>query len=104
MHIFNDTYLASKPHVIKTLPKSNMAVIWINIWDAQSGAKTKCLINRYFNISSYIAIVRGANMNPNISSIKIAGSEDTTFAYHAQSSRCVKYNELYKVEHHRHFT
>ena len=32
-HIFNDMCLASKPHVIKVLPKSNMVIIWIDIWD-----------------------------------------------------------------------
>ena len=32
-HIFNDIYLVSKLHIIKALPKSNIAVIWIDIWD-----------------------------------------------------------------------
>jgi len=32
-HIFNNIVLASKPHVIKVSPKSDMAIIWINIWD-----------------------------------------------------------------------
>ena len=30
-HIFNDVVLASKPRVIKISPKSNMAIIWIDI-------------------------------------------------------------------------
>jgi len=30
-HIFNDMVLASKPRVINISPKSNMAIIWINI-------------------------------------------------------------------------
>jgi len=33
-HIFNDICLVSKLHIIKALPKSNIAVIWIDIWDA----------------------------------------------------------------------
>ena len=33
IHIFNDMCLASKPHVIKALPKSDMVIIWIDIWD-----------------------------------------------------------------------
>ena len=31
MYIFNDVYLAFKPCVIKVLPKSNIATIWVNI-------------------------------------------------------------------------
>ena len=30
-HIFNDVVLASHPCIIKAFPKSDMAVIWINI-------------------------------------------------------------------------
>ena len=33
-HIFNDVVLASKPRIIKVSLKSDMAIIWINIWDA----------------------------------------------------------------------
>ena len=32
-HIFNNVTLALKPRVIKVLPKLDMAIIWINIWD-----------------------------------------------------------------------
>jgi len=32
-HIFNNIILASKPRVIKVSPKSDMAIIWIDIWD-----------------------------------------------------------------------
>ena len=32
-HIFNNTILASHPHIIKALPKSDIAVIWMDIWD-----------------------------------------------------------------------
>jgi len=55
--------LASKPHDIKALPKSDMVVIWVDIWDAQSNVKAKGLINRYFNIGSYIATICRTNMN-----------------------------------------
>ncbi len=44
-------------------PKSDMAVIWVDIWDAQSSMKAKDLINRYFNIGSYIATICGMNIN-----------------------------------------
>ena len=36
-YIFNNIILTSKPHVIKVSPKSDMAIIWIDIWDTQSG-------------------------------------------------------------------
>ena len=61
--IFDNTILTSKPHVIKVLPKSNMSIIWIDIWDIQSRSKTKSLINRCFNVGKYIATIQGANMN-----------------------------------------
>jgi len=63
-HIFNDIILASKPRVIKVSPKSDMAIIWIDIWDTQNGNNTKKIINRRFNVGSIIAMVRGTNMNP----------------------------------------
>ena len=43
--IFNNIALTSKPQVIKVSLKSNMSVIWIDIWDVQSGSKAKSLIN-----------------------------------------------------------
>jgi len=44
-YIFNNTTLASKLRVIKASPKLDMAIIWIDIWDAQSSARAKDLIN-----------------------------------------------------------
>jgi len=44
-YIFNNTTLTSKLRVIKASPKLDMAIIWIDIWDAQSGARAKDLIN-----------------------------------------------------------
>ena len=32
-HIFDNISLASRPRVIKVLPKSDMFIIWIDIWD-----------------------------------------------------------------------
>jgi len=57
VHLFNDITLASSLHVIKASPKSDMAVIWINIWDSQNGTKAKGLINRCFNIGWHIATI-----------------------------------------------
>ena len=44
-HIFDNVHIVSKPCIIKVSPKSDMAIIWINIWDSQSGTSTKMLIN-----------------------------------------------------------
>ena len=61
--IFDNVNLASKLRVIKVSPKLDMSIIWIDIWDVQSGNKAKELINRYFNVSKYIATIQGANIN-----------------------------------------
>ena len=52
-HIFNNISLASKPRVIKVSPKSDMALVWIDIWDVQSGKNVKMLINRCFKHESW---------------------------------------------------
>ena len=56
-HIFNNISLASKLQVIKISPKSDIAIIWLDIWGVQSGSKAKHLINRYFNVESYISTI-----------------------------------------------
>ena len=65
-HIFNNIVLASKPRIIKVSPKSDMAIIWINMWDNQNDNNAKKIINRQFNVRSIIAMMRGANINPGI--------------------------------------
>lgn len=65
-HIFNNITLASKLHIIKVSSKLNMAIIWVNIWDVQSSSQVKGLINRCFNIRSYITTIRGIKMNSGI--------------------------------------
>jgi len=69
-HIFNDIVLTSKSRVIKISPKSDMSIVWINIWDTQNRSKAKTIINKRFNISSFIMTVHGANMNPGVSLCK----------------------------------
>ena len=44
-HLFKDMTLASKPHVIKASPKSDKAVVWVDIWDSQSSSCVKNIIN-----------------------------------------------------------
>ena len=56
-HIFNDLSLIAKPKVIKASSRSDMVVIWIDVWNTQSGKNGKMLINRYFNIGRYITTI-----------------------------------------------
>ena len=70
IYIFNNIVLASCSHIIKASPKSDMAVIWVNIWGLQSSTKAKGLINRSFNVGCHIATIHGTNMNLDISQCK----------------------------------
>ena len=69
-YIFNDIVLALRLRVIKVSSKSDMSIVWLNIQDVQSGSKTKGLINRCFNIRSFITMIYGANMNPGVPQCK----------------------------------
>ena len=69
-HIFNNIFLASKLQIIKTLSKSDMVIVQLDIQDIQSGSNAKCLINRCFNIESYITTIQDTNMNSGISQYK----------------------------------
>ena len=70
IYIFDNIYIVSKPHIIKVSPKSDMVIIWANIWNTQSGSSAKSLINRFFNIGSYITTIQGVNINLGISQCK----------------------------------
>ena len=69
-YIFNNIAVTSKPHVIKISPKSDMTIIWLDIWNIQSSSKIKRLINRCFNIGSYITTIQDVNMNPGVPQCK----------------------------------
>ena len=62
--------ITSRPKIIKLLPRSNMAIILLDIWDLQSGSKAKGLINRCFSIGNYITIIQEANINPEVPQCK----------------------------------
>ena len=64
--LFENVSLAMKPRIIKASPKSDIAIIWFDIWDTQNGSKAKLLINHSFNLGRHIAMVRATNMNPGI--------------------------------------
>ena len=66
MHIFNNVNIVFKSHIVKIFPKSNMAIVWIDIWNFQSSTTAKTLINRCFNIGSFVATIHSTNMNPGI--------------------------------------
>ena len=102
--IFNNVVLTSKLCIIKVSPKSDMLIIWINIWNVQSRSKAKSLINRYFNIGRFIVTIWGANMNTGIPQCKNCWWwRHTTMSYHIQGSKYVKCNGPYKTENHHQF-
>ena len=75
--IFDNISLTSKPRIIKVLPKSDMAIMWINIWDIQSRSSAKMLINRCFNVGKFIATICRANINSGVLNARIVGNGDT---------------------------
>ena len=70
MHLFKDVMLASKPYVIKASPKSDIAVVWVDIWDSQSGSLVKNIINCYFNVGQFVMTIHGTNINLGIPQCK----------------------------------
>ena len=64
--LFEMVSLTSKPRVIKALSKSDIAIMWIDVWDIQNSSKAKLLANYSFNFGWYIATIRDTNMNPGI--------------------------------------
>ena len=56
-HIFNNITVTSKFRIIKMSPKSDMTIIWLDIWDVQSRSKAKGLINKYFNVENHITTI-----------------------------------------------
>jgi len=69
-HIFNNIVLVSYHCVIKIFPKYDMVIVWVNIWDSQNDTNVKCLVNRCLNIEQYIVMIRGTNINSNVSQYK----------------------------------
>ena len=50
LHLFENVVLTSKPQVIKVSSKSDIAVVWVDLWDSQSSSSVKNIINHHFNI------------------------------------------------------
>ena len=103
-HIFDNISLTSKPRVIKVSPKSDISIVWLDIWDVQSSSNAKMLINKCFNVGNYIMTIRGANMNSGVSQCKNCWKwGHATFLCRIQGAKYVKCNGLHKSEHHREF-
>ena len=102
--IFDNIVLTSKLCVIKVSSKSDILIIWIDIWDVQSGSKAKSLINRCFKVGRFIATIQGANMNPDIPQCKNCWQwRYVTMSCHIHGSKCIKCNGPHKTENHRQF-
>jgi len=102
LELFEPVNLAAKPRVIKASPKSDMTIIWFDIWDSQNGSKAKLLINHSFNFGRYITTIRATNMNPGVPQCHNCWKwGHSTFSCRAHGSRCQKCSGPHKLEHHR---
>jgi len=102
LELFEPMNFAAKPRVIKASSKSDMAIIWFDIWDSQNGSKAKLLINYSFNFGRYIATIRATNMNPGVPQCHNCWKwGHSTFLCHTHGSKCQKCNSPHKLEHHR---
>ena len=102
MLLFDNIILALKLWIIKVSPKSDMTIVWINIWDSQNGSKAKNIIKLQFNVSWYIYIVQSTNINLRVLQCKNCWWWGySTFACQSHMARCIKYNSSHKTEHHQ---
>ena len=69
-YIFDNVNFTSKLCIAKVFPKSDMTIIWLDIWDSQSSSMVKKHINCCFNVGYFIATIKGANMNSGVSQCK----------------------------------
>ena len=103
-HVFKNIHITFWLCVIKVSLKSDIAIVWIDIWDSQNRSVAKTLTNHHFNVGSHITIIYKANMNSGISQYKNCWKwEYNTFTCRVQESKCVKYNRSHKVKHYCHF-
>ena len=101
-HLFNDVMLASKPHIIKVFSKSDMVVVWLDIWNSQSSSLVKNIINCRFNIGHFIATIKGTNMNPGVPQCKNCWKwRHSILSCCFHISRCAKCYGAHTTEHHR---
>jgi len=102
LDLFKNIPLATKPCIIKASPKSDMAIIWFDIWDTQNGSKAKLLIYYFFNLGRYIAMVRATNMNQGVSQCHNYWKwGHFTYSCRVYRSQCQKCSRPHKLEYHR---
>ena len=103
-HIFNEIVLTSRSRIIKVSPKSDMVIVWIDIWDNQNSNNVKKIINRRFNIGNVVITVRAANMNPGVPQYKNCWKWGHSVGVcRIQESKCAKYNGPHLTNNHRKF-
>lgn len=103
-HIFNEIVLASRPRIIKVSSKSDMAIVWINIWDNQNSNNAKKIINRRFNVGNIVTMVRVANMNPGVPQYKNCWKWGYLVGVcRIQGSKCAKCNGPHLTDNHWEF-
>jgi len=103
--IFDNVVLTSKLQVIKVSPKSDISIIWIDIWNVQSRSKAKSLIDQCFNMERYITTIRGANINLSVPQCKNCWKwRHTTMFCRIQGSKYIKYNGPHKSKNHCQFS
>jgi len=100
--LFENISLAAKSRIIRASPKSDMAIIWFNIWNTQNSSKAKLLINHFFNLGRHITTIRATNMNPGVPQYHNCWKwGHSTFSYRVYGYKCQKYSSPHKLEHHR---
>ena len=101
-HLFEDIMLVSKLCIIKASPKSDMVVIWVDIWNSQSGSSAKNIINQCFNVGQYITTVHSTNMSSGVPQCKNCWKwGHLTLSCYSHASRCAKCYGTHSTEHHR---
>ena len=101
-YLFKNVVLASKPWVIKVFSKSDIVVVWVDLWDLQSSSSAKNIINHCFNIRQYIVTIRGTNTNLGVPQCKNYWKWDhLTLSCHSHVSRYTKYYGAHSTKHYR---
>jgi len=101
-NLFKNISLVSKPRVIKVSPKSDIAIVWLDIWNSQNSSKAKLFINHFFNFGYCITTIKGTNINSGISQCYDYWKwGHSIFSCRAYGSKCQKCSRPHKIEHHR---
>lgn len=80
-YILNNIVLVSYPHIIKASLKSNIVVIWVDIWDSQSGQMLKCWSISALILEVTLLIFIAQIWTPVSLNVKIAGNKITLSLY-----------------------